>query len=290
MGQTHKEKVEKLKKALPDVQKNKDDRGISINRVGVEDIKFPLFITTKEGGENLVTATINLYGSLRHQVKGVSMSRFIEILMKWKFKNIDRNSLEQLLIELRDHLGKEDVEDVYIEISFDYFITKTTPISNQECVMSYPCTFTARLKEYYKFWLKVEVLASSSCPCSKEISTMGAHNQRSHIIVNVEPLRGNLIWLEDLIKTIEKCGSCEIWSLLKRVDEKYVTETAYSNSKFCEDIARQTSLALQEMGSLSKFKIKVCNDESIHQHNAVSYVARRLKGDSWVKDGGGLKH
>jgi len=282
--------MEKNKKQeLPDIQKNKDDRRIPINRVGVENIKFPLYIATKEGGKVLVYATINLYGSLRHQVKGISMSRFIEILMKWKYKDINRESLEQLLIELRSYLGKQDVFDVYADISFPYFITKISPISKEESVMEYECTFIARYREYYKFWLKVKVLTSSSCPCSKSISKNSAHNQRSISTITVEPQRDKLVWLEDLIKIAEESSSCEIYPLLKREDEKYVTEKAYDNSKFCEDVARDISIVLQNLNTLNRFKIKVSNEESIHPHNAVSYIVRRLKGNQWVIDDRGLQ-
>ena len=287
--QTQKEKTEELKKSLPDIQKNKDDRGIGISRVGIEGVKFPLFIGAKDGGEVLVYATINLYCSLRHQVKGISMSRFEDALMKWKYKNINRESLEQFLIELRERLGKEDCEDVYAEMSFPYFITKTSPVSKEESVMDYKCTFIGRLKEYYKFHLAVEVLTTSNCPCSREISKKGSHGQRSFATVTVEPTRGKIIWLEDLIATIEKCGSCEVYPLLKRPDEKYVTEKAYDNAKFVEDAVRDMSLALQDLNAMNKFKIKVVNEESIHPHNAVAYVARKLQGGKWVRDDRGLK-
>ncbi len=286
---TQKEKVEEMKKALPDIQKNKDDRGISINRVGIEGVKFPLFVGAKDGGEVLVYSTINLYCSLRHQVKGISMSRFEDVLMQWKYKNINRESLEQFLSELRERLGKGDCEDVYAEISFPYFITKTSPMSKAESVMDYQCTFIGRLKEYYKFHLVVKVLTTSNCPCSREISDDGSHGQRSFATVTIEPLRGTKIWLEDLIKTIEECGSCEVYPLLKRPDEKFVTEKAYKNAKFVEDIVRDISLAIQDMGTVNKFKIKVVNEESIHPHDAVAYIARKLQGKTWVRDDRGLK-
>jgi len=289
MNEQEKKDLEIPKKSLPDIQKTKDDRGISINRVGIEKVRFPLFVDAKGGGEVLVYSTINLYCSLRHQVKGINMSRFEETLMAWKYKNVNRESLEYFLSELREHLGKEDCEDVYAEISFPYFITKISPVSKAESVMDYKCTFVGRLKEYYKFHLIVEVLTTSNCPCSKEISKYGAHGQRSFAIVTVEPLRGKKIWLEDLILTIEKCGSSEVYPLLKRVDEKYVTEKAYNNAKFVEDAIRDISLAIQNLGSINKFKVKVINEESIHPHDAVAYVARKLQGKTWVRDERGLK-
>jgi len=276
--------------SLPDVQKLRDSRGIDINRVGVENILFPLYISTKEGDKVLVTATINLYGSLKHDVKGVNMSRFMEILMAWKYKELSSISLHTMLSDLRNHLGVEDVEDVYAEISFPYFITKRSPVSRKESVMDHKCSFIGRLRDKYEFWLKVKVLTSSSCPCSREISEYGAHNQRSFSTVTVKPLEEKFIWLEDLITLVENCGSCQIYSLLKRSDEKYVTEKAYENSKFCEDIARDVSVALQDLAILSSFKVKVANEESIHPHDAVSYVSRKLENGVWVSDKQGIQY
>lgn len=282
--------MEEIKKQeLPDVQKRKDERGISINRVGIEHVKFPLFVKTKGGSEVLIYATIDLYGSLRHQVRGINMSRFEETLMDWQYKDISSESIEKLLIELRNHLGKQDILDVYIEIVFDYFVTKQSPVSKKDSVMDFQCAFIGRLKGDYSFQLRVKVLTTSNCPCSREISEVGSHGQRSFSTVTVVPKKGQKVWIEDLIYLIENCGSCEVYSLLKRVDEKYVTEKAYKNAKFVEDICRDISLELQKLTTIKKFKIKVSNEESIHSHNAVAYVARKLIGSKWVPDEKGLK-
>ena len=273
---------------LPDVQRTKDKRGISIDRVGVEKIKFPLYIGTKEGEKVLVYANINLYGSLKHHVRGTNMSRFLEILMEWKYRELTAVTLGELLTEMRDHLGKRDVEDVYAEIEFDYFLPKTSPVSRKAGVMHHKCTFIGRLKKQYEFKLQVKVLTTSNCPCSREISDKGSHGQRSFATVTVTPRRNQFIWLEDLIKLIENAGSCEVYPLLKRVDEKYVTEKAYDNAKFVEDAGRDIGKALQKSSAISKFKIKVVNEESIHPHDAVAYIARKLVGKIWRPDTKGL--
>lgn len=275
--------------SLPDIQKIKDKRGLSINRVGIENVKFPLYVSTKDGAKVLVYATINLYGSLKHTIKGINMSRFCDVLMEWQYKDINSESLYHLLGELREHLGAKDVEDVYAEIIFDYFIKKVGPVSKKESVMNYQCSFLGKLRKEYQFELRVKVLTTSNCPCSREISEKGSHGQRSFTTVTVNPINGNKIWLEDLIALVEQCGSCEVYPLLKRPDEKYVTEKAYDNAKFVEDIARDVGLALQGMGGIKKYKIKVVNEESIHPHDAVSYMARKLEGENWVVDNAALR-
>jgi len=274
--------MEKEKKKLPDVQAEKDRRGITINRVGVEGIHFPVLIGTPEDNQVLVYSEIDLYGSLRHQVKGTNMSRFLETLMDWRYKTFSRESLHNLLINMRDNLGEQDTNDVFARIAFKYFLPKTSPSSKKQSVMIYPCTFTGLLKKnWFQFQQQVQVLTTSVCPCSKEISKYGAHNQRSISTVSIEPLKDKTFWLEKLIPAIEKCGSCEVYSLLKREDEKYVTEKGYENPKFVEDIARDISAMLQNSGMVRAYKVKVSNEESIHQHDAVAYVSRQYSGGKW---------
>jgi len=271
-------------KKLPDVQQRKDKRGISIDRVGVEQIKFPLYIKTKVGESVLVYAVVNLYGSLKHQVRGTNMSRFLEILMKWQYTTLTATSLGKMLTEMRDHLGKKEVEDVYVEIKFDYFLPKVSPVSLKDGVMYHECSFIGRLRKNYEFQLRVKVLTTSNCPCSREISANGAHGQRSFATVTITPKKDQRVWLEDLIELIENAGSCEVYPLLKRVDEKYVTEKAYKNAKFVEDAGRDIGKALQKSKSISKFKIKIVNEESIHPHDAVAYIARKKVGTIWRPD------
>lgn len=274
-----------IRKKLPDTQAIKDTRGITINRVGVEGIHFPLLIASPKEKQVLVYSTIDLYGSLRHQVKGTNMSRFLETLMEWKYKTFSKASLHKLLMELRDNLGEQDTRDVYIKIKFDYFLHRISPVSKKQSVMMYPCVFIGLLRgRWFQFQQQVKVLTTSVCPCSKAISKYGAHNQRSVSTVIVESAKEKTFWLEQLIPEIEQCGSCEIYPLLKREDEKYVTERGYENPKFVEDIARDISAMLQNSKKVRAYKVKVSNEESIHQHNAVAYIARNYTGGRWRND------
>jgi len=287
---TLKDKGEKqMVKGLPDIQKTKDTRGISISRVGVENIKFPLYIATKDGGKREVTANVHLYGSLRHQVKGVNMSRFVETLMEFQYTDLTRETMGEMLEALRTHMGVEDVEDVYAEINFDYFLTKYAPVSKKKMVMDYRCGFVGKLRKDYTFQLKVKVLTTSNCPCSREISDYGAHGQRSFTTATITPVTGSQVWLEDIISAIERCGSSEVFPLLKREDEKWVTEQAFNNAKFVEDYVRDVGVALQSIDGVKKFKIKQVNEESIHPHEAVAYLARKLQKGVWVIDHAALR-
>jgi len=266
---------------LPDIQKTRDKRGICINRVGVEGIDFPLYISTKNGKKVLVYAKIDLFSSLKHGIKGTNMSRFLETLMVHKYVTMDKYKLREFLRALKKRLG--EVSDVYVKITFKYFKKKTSPVSGKESVMAYECIFEGLLKKKYRFTLTVKVLTTSNCPCSKEISKYGAHGQRSISTVIIEPIAKKKVWIEDLIELIENQGSCEIYPLLKRPDEKYVTEKAYNNPKFVEDIARDISINLQKLNTIRWYKIKVSNEESIHSHNAVCYIERVKKGGTWRK-------
>ena len=279
--------MQKKKDSLPDIQRRRDRRGIGINRVGVENIDFPLLIATKDKRKVLVYAKIDLFSSLKHGVKGTNMSRFLETLMKYRYEVMNKENLEHFLRALKKKLG--NVKDVYTRINFKYFIKKTSPISRKESVMSYECTFEGKLSKRFHFKLRTKVLTTSNCPCSKEISKFGAHGQRSISTVTVEPMKGTKVWLEDIIGIVENAGSCEVYPLLKRTDEKYVTEKAYMNPKFVEDTCRDIAIALQQLKTIRWFRIKVCNEESIHPSNAVSYVERHKKGKRWRKYSGSLR-
>ena len=276
--------VAKLKASLPDLQKSKDVRGISINRVGIENVDFQLNIAKKEGGTVTVQATVDIFCSLTHHLKGINMSRLVEVLMAYKDEVLTPQGIEHLLHNLQERMG-EGVEDTYIKISFKYFVDKIAPVSKQESVMAHDCAFTGILKDNkFTFLVTAGVLVTSNCPCSKEISKYGAHGQRSRCTVTMEGIGDEIFWLEDLFPLIEAEGSCEIYPLLKRVDEKYVTEKAYENPKFVEDISRDVAKALQDTKKVKRFKIRVANEESIHHHDAVSLVARKLEGSKWTSD------
>ena len=284
LTQEESEKVAALKASLPDLQKSEDIRGISINRVGIENVDFQLNIARKDGGVVTVQATVDLFCSLTHALKGINMSRLVEVLMAYKDQVLTPAGIEHLLNNLQERMGL-GVEDTYFKIKFKYFVPKIAPVSKQESTMAHDCSFTGILKDKkFTFLVGVGVLVTSNCPCSKEISKYGAHGQRSRCSVTIEGKDSEIFWLEDLIPLIEAQGSCEIYPLLKRVDEKYVTEKAYENPKFVEDISRDIAGVLQATDKVKRFKVRVANEESIHHHDAVSLVARKLEGTEWVSD------
>jgi len=274
---------------LPDIQSNKDLRGIPLNRVGVGGIHFPLTIKQRGGGTQLVNATIEMFGSLLHRLKGTNMSRFSEVLMEWHHKPLSGTNFKELLKQLKKRLKSDDV---YIGAAFPYFVTKAAPISGKVSVMSYDCKFIGKLtKAKYDYFLQVTVPVNLTCPCSRELTLVnnkegigkGAHNQRAEITAQVKV---NVVpgpWFETIIKMLESCGSCDLFSLLKRPDEKYVTEKGYMNARFVEDAAREAAVKLQRLRNVTWIKVKVQSHESIHDHSAFAYVARTKKGNTWRK-------
>jgi len=269
---------------LPDVQNTKVD-SISINRVGVTRISFPLTIYNKEGKVQSIHAKINIYGSLPKSQRGTNMSRYLEILMDFKDQPLDSSNLRKFLLAL---IKRVETKDIYTEIEFKYFIEKQSPVSKKTGIQSYSCTLIGRLQyTIYSYVLKVVVPLTSVCPCSKEISKFGAHNQRGYVTVQIQFDKNKSMLIEDIVKLVEGQGSCEVYPILKRPDEKWVTETGYKNPKFVEDICRGVATELQTRKEIKKFKIKVENFESIHDHNAVSFIFRKRKGSRWVSDDGG---
>lgn len=271
---------------LPDVQATKI-KSIPLNRVGISNLDFPIYVRTRQGSKVLCHSVVNMYVSLKHNLKGINMSRFSATLMRHKFTSFSSNTIYRFLYKLQQSM---ESQDAYIELNFKYFITKKAPVSKKDSVLAYNCSFIGHLGKNYRFLLRTEVPVTSLCPCSKTMSIKnrsegigkGAHNQRGVITVTVEPKAGQKpVWIEDLIALIEQQGSCELFSLLKRPDEKYVTERAYENPKFVEDIARDTAIALQNSNRVKWIKVKVENFESIHTHNAVCYVERVKKGKVW---------
>ncbi|RKY30645.1 MAG: GTP cyclohydrolase I FolE2 [Candidatus Omnitrophota bacterium] len=289
MGKINSSKKKYLK-SLPDIQNQLDSRGITINRVGVSGVDFPILIRTKSGQTLPVNAEVDLFTSLEFNRRGTNLSRYIQTLTKWANQELDSINLKKLLIEVRD---RAKAKDAYTEINFKYSLSKVTPVTKLTTFSVYDCAFIAYInkRNRYRFLLKVNVPVTSLCPCSRAISMpKGAHNQRAIIRVLIEyDDLGKPIWLEDLIPLIESRGSCPLWNLLKRPDEKYVTEYAYDHPKFVEDIARDTARALQEIRVIRWFKIKVTSFESIHTHEAVAYIERVKKGKTWRKSGRSLR-
>lgn len=261
-------------KTLKDTQNLKDDRGVDIQKVGVKNVEVPLTIQRKNESNQIVNANARVSVSLPKHYKGTHMSRFIEVLSEWKNKDLLGVDIKGCLTAIIKKLNAQSGE---LEFNFKYFIDKKSPVSKISSPMSYDCTFEGALSNYgkvnekYTFILGVKVPVTSLCPCSKEISECGAHNQRAIVSVKVSYGEESHIWIEDLINLIEKYGSCQIYPLLKRIDEKYVTEKAYKNPKFVEDILRDVVLALRENKIVESFEVECESFESIHNHSAWAY-------------------
>ena len=260
---------------IKDVQNQKDLRNIPIQKVGVKDVEIPLIIERKpENSTNIplesVYAKVKMSVSLPSHFRGTHMSRFLEILNKYKKESLLSTDIEQVLFDMKNRL---DAQNAYVNFDFKYFINKKAPISNLESLMCYDCAFEGEVDENcnYKFYLIANVPMTTLCPCSKEISKYGAHNQRALLKIKVSYDNDKHIWLEDLIKIAESCASCEIYPLLKREDEKYVTECAYENPKFVEDVIRDVVLKLNENEVINFYEVEMQAFESIHNHNAWAY-------------------
>ncbi len=254
---------------LIDVQSQKDTRNIDIDKVGVRNVRYPIYLLDKTKERQHTIANINMYVLLPSHFKGTHMSRFIEILNENR-DCIDIDSIQNIVNQMRKKLN---AQKAYIELSFPYFIEKEAPVSKIKSLMSYDCMVESLGdKDSNTTTLTVSVPITSLCPCSKEISNYGAHNQRGIATISVE--FNKMVWIEELVDIAENAASCEIYSLLKRPDEKYVTEKAYDNPAFVEDIARNIALKLQNDKRIERFSVSVENFESIHNHNAYAYIER----------------
>ncbi len=252
---------------IPDVQNSADTRRLAINKVGIKEIRHPVRVRDRSGGEQHTIATFNMYVNLPHNFKGTHMSRFVEIL-NVPGREISVDSFKDILTEMTDRL---EAEAGHIEMTFTYFVDKTAPVSGVRSLMDYEVTFVGEIRAGQPAMnIKVVVPVTSLCPCSKKISKYGAHNQRSHVTVNVRT-RG-FIWIEDLIDLVEKEASCELYGLLKRPDEKYVTERAYENPKFVEDMVRDIAVKLNRDERVAAYSVESENFESIHNHSAYAMI------------------
>lgn len=249
-----------------DVQKQQDNRNIDINKVGVKGIKYPIVVLDRSNKTQPTVATVSMYVDLPHHFKGTHMSRFIEILDRYRGE-MTVNNMPEILMEMKEKL---EAETAHIELEFPYFIEKEAPISRARSLMDYHCSFIGSIQTEMDFVLGVQVPVTSLCPCSKEISRFGAHNQRSHITVRVRSR--DFIWLEELIEAVEQSGSCDLYSLLKRDDEKYVTEHAYENPVFVEDIVRNLAQRFRDDDRITWFTAEAENFESIHNHSAYAFI------------------
>ena len=254
--------------AIPDVQNSEDSRQIAINKVGIKSIRHPIKVRDKQAGVQHTIALFNMYVGLPHNFKGTHMSRFVEIL-----NSHDREiSVESFEPMLREMVRKLEAETGHIEMSFPYFINKAAPVSGVQSLLDYEVTFIGTISAggKYEFTMKVVVPVTSLCPCSKKISDYGAHNQRSHVTVTT--VTNSYLWIEELVQMIEEQGSCELYGLLKRPDEKYVTERAYDNPKFVEDMVRDVAGVMNREARIDAYVVESENFESIHNHSAYALI------------------
>jgi len=260
------------KAALKDVQAEPDSRKLHIDKVGVKDISYPIVVLDKKNKTQHTTASINMYVDLPHRFKGTHMSRFIEILNEYR-REITVKNFPQILKRMRERF---DASIAHVEVEFPYFIEKTAPVSGAKGLMEYWCKYTGTLdeKDHRDLVLQVQVPVSTLCPCSKEISERGAHNQRG--LIKVAFRFKDFVWIEDIIEKVESSASSPVYSLLKRVDEKYLTEQAYDKPMFVEDIVRETALNLMSVKEITWFRIEAENMESIHNHSAYAFLERSL--------------
>ncbi|HHL45089.1 MAG TPA: GTP cyclohydrolase I FolE2 [Gammaproteobacteria bacterium] len=254
---------------MEDVQNLADTRRIPINKVGIKDIRHPVRIRDRSGGEQHTIANFNMYVNLPHNFKGTHMSRFVEILNQHE-REISVKSFKDILIEMTERL---EAEAGHIEMSFPYFINKTAPISGVQSLLDYDVTFIGEFRKGTPtITVKILVPVTSLCPCSKQISDYGAHNQRSHVTITAR--LNSFIWIEELIDLVEEEASCELYGLLKRPDEKFVTERAYNNPKFVEDMVRDVAARLNADTRVDAYTVESENFESIHNHSAYALIKK----------------
>jgi len=252
---------------IADVQATPDTRQLQIDKVGIKDIRHPVRVKDRSEGEQHTIANFNMYVELPHNFKGTHMSRFVEILNNHE-PEISVSSFKDMLTEMAERL---EADTGHIEMNFPYFINKTAPVSGVQSLMDYDVTFIGATKNGEGcLTIKVVVPVTSLCPCSKKISERGAHNQRSHVTLSVRT--NSFIWIEDIIDLVEKEASCELFGLLKRPDEKHVTERAYDNPKFVEDMVRDIATNLNADDRIDAYVIESENFESIHNHSAYAMI------------------
>lgn len=253
---------------IPDVQSTPDARQLPINQVGIKAIRHPIKVLDRSDGIQHTIATFSMFVGLPHNFKGTHMSRFVDILNA-REREISVESFEAML---RDMLVRLEAETGRLEVQFPYFMSKRAPVSGVASLLDYDVTFIGEMHQdqRYKQTTRVVVPATSLCPCSKKISERGAHNQRSHITISA--CTNSFVWVEELIQMAERQASCELYGLLKRPDEKYVTERAYDHPKFVEDIVRDVAGALNADPRVDAYVVESENFESIHNHSAYAQI------------------
>jgi GTP cyclohydrolase I len=258
---------------MNDTQKEAAEHKIDLDKVGVKGVRYPIVVLDKKKKHQYTVANINMYVDLPRHFRGTHMSRFIEILNRHS-QQMTLDNIDTILAEMKDRL---EAKSAHLEIAFPYFMEKVAPVSGQKSTMVYDCRFIASQgnSDGYELIIEINVPVMSLCPCSKDISDRGAHNQRSVITVKVKT--EGFVWIEDIIKLVERSASSDLYALLKREDEKYITEKAYDNPKFAEDMVRQIAVELENITQISWFSVETENYESIHNHSAYASVIRHVK-------------
>ena len=251
---------------LADVQGSTDDRNVKIDKVGVKNIRYPIVVRDRARKTQNTVGTVDMYVDLPHHFKGTHMSRFLEVLNEHNgLISVDR--VPEILESIRQRL---DAQTAHFAVSFPYFLVREAPVTGASGMLAFDCGFEASAGAVRDFVLSVRVNVATLCPCSKEISARGAHNQRGNIHIKVR-FEGEL-WIEEIVEIAEESGSCALYPVLKREDEKFVTEKAFDNPRFVEDVVREASLRLRQDPRVKWFQVHVENFESIHDHNAYAFV------------------
>ncbi len=253
---------------MTDIQNQHDPRKISIDKVGVKELSYPITVLDKMNGFQHTVGSINMYVNLPHRFRGTHMSRFIEILNE-HHRELHIDTIGEVLQKMKRKLH---AEEAHMEVTFPYFVEKSAPVTHAKSLMEYRCFYKGTLKEMEDFILGVEVPIMTLCPCSKELSDRGAHNQRSLVRIQVR-YRG-FIWIEELVDIAESSASCPLFALLKRKDEKAVTEQAYDHPMFAEDVVREVARKLDIDPRIVWYSTESENIESIHNHNAYASIER----------------
>ena len=252
---------------MRDIQSEQDTRAVPLQKVGVKGVKYPVTVLDKTSKKQQTTATVDLFVNLPHNYKGTHMSRFIEVFHKYH-EDISMHQFLDMLEEMRTKLS---AQKAFGRVEFPYFIEKKAPVTEAAGIMQYKCSYEGEVSEDgdRRFYVSIQVPVATLCPCSKAISEYGAHNQRGSVSVRL--LYKDFFWIEDIISMIESCASTPLYTLLKRKDEKYVTENAYENPCFVEDVVREVYLGLKKAG-FEYFTVEAETDESIHNHNAYAFA------------------
>ncbi len=257
---------------LADVQNHQDIRGVELEKVGITNLSYPLKIRERINGLQQVTAKIDILVGLHSQQRGAHLSHLISALHRYKTRTFGMDDLVRLLRDVRRRQDGEGIpfDSAFVNMSFTYFIEKTAPESGLKSLVAYDCGFEISLSRPGYKCVVVQIPVSTVCPCSKEISREGAHNQRAMVTIKTKQKLNDkrIIWIEDLIKIGEESASGEVYGVLRRADEKFITERMFARPAFVEDVVRNVVVALREKVKDIEYFVKCESCESIHQHNA----------------------